>query len=160
MHSDLPELVECRYESRRGVDAGEWFTNRLIINATTIDQILQYTNYEIKANTGKKLKHIIADKFDSCKKPFTGKNFKTADHEHLTGAYRNAACVDCSLKARKDFYELHLLIRNLAKQIPKMRVIVSGSISSCSELLDSSDCLNSRFSLSSPSSRLISRPAK
>ena len=134
VHSDIPDLVDCGYESRRGPDAGEWFVKRLIHYAETINHIIKYTNHEMNANTREKLKFIIAHKCYLCDKPFTDENYKVADHDHLTGKYRGAAHNECNLKARKDYtipvvmhnflgYDLHLLIRHIAKKIPKIGVI-------------------------------------
>lgn len=133
--SDYPELIESKYEVKRGPKAAEWFVDRLIHYAQAIHHIIKYTNYEMIMNTRDKLKFIIASKCYLCDKPFTRKNYKVRDHSHLNyGQYLGCSHLLCNLKAKKNYmvpvifhnlfgYDMHLLIKSLAKRMTKIRVI-------------------------------------
>ena len=69
-----------------------------------------------------------------CDKPFTEKDYKLKDHNHLSGMYRGPAHRSCNLKIRYpnyipvfmhnlSNYDTHLFVRELSKCPGKLNVI-------------------------------------
>ena len=69
-----------------------------------------------------------------CDKPFTEKDYKVKDHNHISGMYRGPAHRSCNLKIRYpnyipvfmhnlSNYDTHLFVRELSKCPGKLNVI-------------------------------------
>ena len=60
-----------------------------------------------------KHKHSLATECYQCGNEFSEKQFKVADHDHVTGRYRGAACTQCNWKMRLTRTTLPVVFHNL-----------------------------------------------
>lgn len=138
-HSDHPDLIESKYVSYRGKNAGEWFALEMQKLALKINYILLNTNIPIFFTEQQYIDFKNAVTCELCKGSFSEHNPKNADHLHLDGTFRFCLCRQCNTKLKKQyllptifhnysFYDAHLIINDMSKIINgKMQVLAKNS---------------------------------
>ena len=122
-----------KFETYVGPNASEEFFKYLRLETQRIYD-LQTKNCPMYLSDKVYATYKKAQRCYICDKPFTEKDFKVKDHNHLSGKYRGPAHRSCNLKIRYPSYipvfmhnlsnyDAHLFVRELSKCPRKLNVI-------------------------------------
>jgi hypothetical protein len=120
--SDLDDSKSF-YKGFRGVDCVKWFCDELYQIYEMIHPIFK-KNIPMQLSDEEKSDFQLARICHICSSPFSDKEVKVRDHNHLTGAYRGAAHQKCNLKFQESRsvpvvfhnlsgYDSHFIIRKI-----------------------------------------------
>jgi hypothetical protein len=105
-------------------DVGTHFIQEIHRLARRVSEVYKRNEPMLELTKEEKKKHGEAVHCAFCKVNFTSGNYKTRDHDHITGLYRQALCNLCNLKNRKQMvlpivfhnlsdYDAHHIVRKL-----------------------------------------------
>ena len=128
VHSDYPEIYESQYFSYVGDDAAKKYVEKIIKIFKKINyNIYKYEKKQPILSKREEKKFQEATECYICKEKFKEETNKVREHNHLSGAYRGAACQSCNTKEGKTTklipvffhngsnYDFHFLIEELMK---------------------------------------------
>jgi len=97
----------------RGGEAARKFVDDLYIIAGKVEKMYKDVAYMTPMTDHEKHQHNLATTCYLCRSTFTLDNAKVRDHDHLTGAYRGAACNSCNLNYKIPFF-IPVVLHNLS----------------------------------------------
>lgn len=112
--------IQLEYEDYTGYDVTEFFLHR-VLDYEKICKDYLFDEKRMIISDGDQELFNVATACYVCEKPFTTKNPKVRDHDHVTGLYRGAAHRSCNLLLRRTIkipvfihnfrgYDSHLII--------------------------------------------------
>lgn len=118
----------------RGEEAAKRFVDDLYDIADKVSTLYSYIVPMEKLTDLQELCHLVSDVCYLCEKEFTESNVKVRDHDHLTGAYRGAACNACNINFKlPNFvpvvlhnlsgYDAHFIIPELGRDKGRIDVL-------------------------------------
>lgn len=124
----------------RGCESREKVVRYFIDTVVDISQKicnLFKTNTAITMSEEKQQLHAVCENCNHCKSRFTEKNYKVADHNHLSGRFRQSLCNPCNLNIQtKNFvlcflhdlsnYHAHFIVIELGYADNEIKVIASS----------------------------------
>ena len=95
----------------RGPRAVQKFLDCMLEEEDELMQLL-HKNEPLEMNEFIQLEYERATKCFACQRPFSQKNYKVFDHDHLTSELRGISCNDCNLKMKQPTF-IPVLLHNL-----------------------------------------------
>lgn len=130
---DIPQSPIIFRGSESSNEVAKQFMETIVEVAKRVEKLLK-TNIPIIMSTEQHQQHSIADTCNLCKTGFTSKNPKIADHNHLSGYFRQTLCNNCNLKLQTpkfvpcffhnlSNYDAHFIVRQLGYDTNIIKVI-------------------------------------
>jgi hypothetical protein len=127
---ELP-IMDRGCETREEV--AKYFVKTTVEIAEKVDKLFK-TIAPIIMSEEEEDKHLKCEKCELCKTRFTEKNHKVADHNHLSGLYRQTLCNSCNLKLQMpnfvtcflhnlSNYDAHFIVNELGYDENEIKVI-------------------------------------
>jgi hypothetical protein len=130
---DIPQKVVIHRGSKSQEGVAKHFVESIVTIAEKIEKLLK-TNTPLIMTEEEKRSHIIKKTCNLCGKGFTIDNHKVADHNHLSGRFRQTLCNTCNLKLQTPVfvpcfihnlssYDAHFIVTELGYDSNSIRVI-------------------------------------
>ncbi|VVC42472.1 Ribonuclease H-like domain [Cinara cedri] len=93
----LTEPIIYRGNEEEETDVAKYFVEAVVEISQQVEKLLK-TNITIIKTDEERENHFTCEKFNLCKNKFSFTNYKVADHNHLSGKFRQTLYNTCNLK--------------------------------------------------------------